>query len=75
MKEKIGGALIARADFKNYLTDDFYRALRLYSDIKQYGLPQGRGWANEPASVMELVKLFDAEIAELKAKEKENDGD
>jgi hypothetical protein len=67
-KTLIGNHIIKRKDIKGYLTPDFYSAYRLWSRIKMYGLPDGTGWLNQPAGAIELIELFDRELALLREK-------
>jgi hypothetical protein len=50
---------LRRGEFKHYLTGDFWRALGLWRRYRRYGLPGGRGWADEPAALLDLFDLFD----------------
>ena len=34
------------------------KLLNLYLNTQRWGLPSGRGWANEPAWVMEILNAF-----------------
>lgn len=53
---------IRRCDFKNYLTEDFYRALRIFAMSENLGcLPFSGGWAEQPADLMEVIELFKIE--------------
>lgn len=52
---------VRRGDFGKYITDDLAAAVRTWRKIKRYGWPQGKGYLSEPAAVVEIVELFDAE--------------
>ncbi|WP_162510603.1 hypothetical protein [Treponema endosymbiont of Eucomonympha sp.] len=68
--EKICGKWLKRREFRKYLTDEFWLALSLWADTKRYGFPSGRGWASEPAALIDLIKLFDSERDALEAEDK-----
>lgn len=51
-----------RKEVAAYLGPGFRYALRVWSRTKRYGLPNGSGWANEPAATMELLDLFEDEL-------------
>jgi hypothetical protein len=65
--------VIKQGEVKKYLTPKFWTAYNLWAKIKRYGWPHGSAWADEPAAVVELVELFDAELDLLKEKDREKD--
>ena len=62
---------IKRGEVFDYLTPDFYEAYNLWSRIKRYGWPHGPDWIREPASLVELVELFDTELELLKERDRD----
>jgi len=63
--------VIKRGEVNDYLTPEFYSAYSLWSRVNRYGWPNGFGWIHEPASLVELVELFDTELEYLKEKKPE----
>jgi len=62
--------VIKRGEVFDYLTPEFFSAYNLWSKIKRYGWPHGSAWIDEPASLVELVELFDIELQLLKEKDR-----
>jgi len=58
-KEVFSFGAIPRREIKTYLTDDFWKAFLLWRNYCRYGLPSGKGWAAEPAAIIDLFNLFD----------------
>jgi len=56
---------------QGYLTPEFYAAYNLWAKIKHYGWPHGPDWIREPAALVEMVELFDNELALLKERDRE----
>jgi hypothetical protein len=48
-----------------YLTAEFYYYLKIYKNVKNYGLPY-QNWLDAPRWVLELVDKFDSVTAEYK---------
>jgi len=63
--------VIKQGEVKKYLTLEFYAAYNLWAKIKRWGWPHGSAWVEEPAAVVELVELFDAEFDLLKERDRE----
>jgi hypothetical protein len=61
------GYEICRRDIPGYLTERAVAAVRVWERFKQYGLPFAGGWAEQPAVYMDLIELFEAELAKRKA--------
>lgn len=62
---------ILRKDIKTYLTPEFWSVLALWQKIKQYGLPHGNGWADEPAFILDITDFFNLILAKLQKKDRE----
>ena len=56
---------------QSYLTPEFYAAYNLWAKIRRYGWPHGPDWIREPAALVEMVDLFDDELALLKERDRE----
>lgn len=54
---------IARKDVKNYITPEFLELLSMYKMSKSWGLPNGKGWLDEPTSLMEIFQIFEMELS------------
>jgi hypothetical protein len=66
--------VIKRGEVYDYLSPEFYEAYGLWVKIRRYGWPHGPAWIQEPACLVELVELFDAELDILKERDRENAG-
>lgn len=62
---------ILRKDIKTYLTPEFWSVLALWQKIKQYGLPHGNGWADEPAFILDITDFFNLTLSKLQEKDRE----
>jgi hypothetical protein len=58
-REEFSFGFLKRKEFKSYLTADFWEAFGIWRRYARYGLPSGRGWAEEPDALLELLDLFD----------------
>lgn len=67
-REALGGIVVQRNLIPDYCTAEFGLALRIWSDWKRFGLPFPGGWAQQPAPVMAVIRLFEAEFAEWESK-------
>ncbi len=61
-QEETGYIRIRRGDFAKYVTGELGQLCSMWKRIKNYGLPQGRGYLAEPRFVMDVVRLFDCEV-------------
>ncbi|MDR0878935.1 MAG: hypothetical protein LBN21_12875 [Treponema sp.] len=59
MREEFSFGFLKRKEFKKYLTPDFYTAFAIWRQCCRRGLPSGKGWADEPEAILELLDLFD----------------
>ena len=61
-----------RGEIPNFLSDEFWEAYRIWKNYRRYGLPNGRGWAEEPEEILRLIDLFEDEIALNQKRERED---
>jgi hypothetical protein len=59
MQEPFSFGFLKRREFKTYLTPDFWNALYIWRQYCRRGLPSGKGWAEEPESLLDLLDVFD----------------
>ena len=74
---KIGGedVLVTRDEVKTYVEDpefDFY--FNVYQMVKLWGMPNGRGWAEEDKNVIEAITALELEAKALESEEVANAG-
>jgi len=50
---------VRRNQIHTYFTDDFWHNLSLYQTFKSCGLPYNIGWAEHPANIIKLIRIFD----------------
>ena len=50
---------VRRNQIHTYFTDDFWHNLSIYQTFKSCGLPYNMGWAEHPANIIELIRIFD----------------
>lgn len=62
---------IRRGDIPGYLDSEFWSAFRIWKYYRRFGLPNGAGWANEPAFIVEVIDLFEDEREAHEAEEME----
>lgn len=55
---------IARKDIKKYITPELLELLNIYKISKHWGLPNGKGWLDEPVYLIEAFTVFDTELAD-----------
>lgn len=48
-------------------TPFLYSAIDLWSLFKDFGLPSGGGWGNEKATVIEILRILEAEVRKYDA--------
>jgi hypothetical protein len=58
-KEEFSFGYLRRGEFRRYLTADFWAAFFIWRRCCRRGLPSGKGWAEEPEALLELLDLFD----------------
>lgn len=74
-KELFTFGFLRRKDFKNYLTEIFFKSFTIWSRYRKFGLPSGMGYLNEAGAIIEMLELFDGAFEVLKEKEvKKNAG-
>jgi hypothetical protein len=52
------GEPVSSGKIGRYLTGEFYHYLRIYKNVKNYGLPYG-AWLDAPGWLLDLVDRFD----------------
>jgi len=63
---------VTRAAVKDFVEDPiFLYYLEIYHYTKLWGLPNGRGWANEPQDLLTAISAFEMESREIEAEEME----
>jgi hypothetical protein len=55
----LGGHRIKRWDIPSYFDEDFLACAELVNNFHHYGLPYSMGWAEHPAHVIEVLKMFE----------------
>ncbi len=59
-----GTVMVPRSRLADYLTDDFWTALYIWSRTENLGcLPFAGGWAEQPGFISEVLNLFKVEQA------------
>ena len=58
-REEFSFGFLKRGEFRDYLTDDFWKAFAIWKRSLLRGLPSGKGWVFESAAVLDLLDLFD----------------
>jgi hypothetical protein len=61
-KDVLAGTVVLRRDIPDLLTPEFAQALRVWTDYKRFGLPYHGGWAEQPAPLITLIRLFEGEF-------------
>jgi hypothetical protein len=60
---------VRRGEIAGYLNAEFWTAFRIWKYYRRFGLPNGAGWINEPASTIEIIDLFEDEREAHEAEE------
>lgn len=75
---KIGGegVIVRRDEVKRYVEDPvFLEALEIWHYTKLWGLPNGKGWANEPEEVLRSITAIELEQRAIESEEVEKSRD
>lgn len=54
----IAGYLIKRRDVPALFNEFFHAAIEAYDNYKLFGFPHGGGWADQPAVLIDVIKIF-----------------
>jgi hypothetical protein len=66
---------VRRDEVSQYVEDPaFLRYYEIYHYTKLWGLPNGKGWANEPMDVLVAISALEMEAKAIEAEELDNAG-
>ena len=77
LAKEIDGEVIkvTRREVKQYVDSPvFMFYLEVYNYVKLWGMPNGRGWANEPCTTMEAITALEIESRAIEREEIESHG-
>ena len=61
---------ITRKEVSQYVNDPVFAFyLEVYQYTKLWGMPNGKGWANEPLNVLEGITALEVEMKTIEAEE------
>ena len=65
--------IVTRREVASYINDPFFiYILGVYNYTKLWGLPNGRGWANEPVDILEGITALELEARAIEHEELDN---
>jgi hypothetical protein len=75
-REICGEAVVVRRnEVRSYVENPtFLYYLEVFHYTKMWGLPNGRGWANEPINILSAISALESESREMDAEEMQKDG-
>lgn len=63
---------VARKDIPKYVNEEFWQYYEIYRMSELFGLPNGKGWAEEPLDVVEAIAAIKTEFKTIESERMED---